>query len=270
MNRLEREKRVLVTALLADGASVRSVERVTGVNRDTVLRVLVEVGDHCHRLLDERLQRLTFAALEVDELWSFVYKKQRRCTRQDSDKIGDQFVYVAQDPESKLVADFELGKRTEQTTHSFLSRLSGRVSGSLQVSTDGFAAYKRAVPRYFGPDAHFMQIIKTFASEGTPQHPYQPPQCVGTDRVWVQGFPQREYATTSHVEAQNVGCRMAMKRLARLTLCFSKKWDNLLAALRLHFAEFNFVRKHRTLGTCPAVAYGLLDRPMQVADLVPT
>ena len=125
------------------------------------------------------------------------------------------------------------------------------------------------VRQHLGPRVDHMMIIKKYASEGTPQHPYQPARCVGVDRVWVSGSPRPQWTSTSHVEAQNAGLRAAVKRLARLTLAFSKKRENLLAALRLHFAAFNFVRKHRSLKTTPAVAYGVADGPWTMADLVP-
>ncbi len=269
MNVSKRDKQVLAVSMLADGSSVRAVERVTGMHRDSVCRLLVRVGENCASLMDAMFQGLLFDALELDELWSYVHTKQARLRPQDPPTWGDQYCFVAQCPETKLVPCFRLGKRTEETTHAFLSDLSSRVNHDLHVSTDGYTPYRSGVGEHFGPDAHHMMIIKRFVNEGTPERPYQPPHCVGVDRVWVQGYPNIRWTTTSHVEAQNVGVRTAMKRLTRLTLCFSKKWENLLAALRLHFAVFNFVRKHRTLGTTPAYALGLTEESWTVADLVP-
>lgn len=269
MNVLKREKQVLAVSMLADGASVRSVERVLHVHRDTICKLLVRTGKRCQGIMDEELTDLCFNALELDELWSFVYKKQAR-VKDGNPNHGDQFIYVAQCPETKLVPCFRLGKRTPNTTHLFMADLASRVAELRQVSTDGYGAYLDAVAERLGRDVAHMVIIKKYATNGDEdaQRRYSPPHCVGMDRHVVRGYPRLEWSTTSHVEAQNVGCRMACKRLARLTLCFSKKWENLLAALRLHYCEFNFVRKHRTLGTTPAVAAGLTDRPWPIEWLV--
>lgn len=264
-----REKQVLAVSMLADGSSVRAVERVTGMHRDSVLRLLVRVGEHCAEVMDAHFRDLSFNAVELDECWTWVGKKQRQLRPHDPHSFGDAFVYVAQDPETKLVPCFRLGKRNEGTTDAFLADLASRVNHNLQVATDGFAPYRSLVRRNFGPTCDHMMIIKKFVSEGTPERPYQPPHCVGVDRVWIQGSPDIRWSSTSHVEAQNAGLRTAVRRMTRLTLCFSKKWENLLAALRLHFAVFNFVRKHRSLGTCPAFACGLIEEPWTIADLMP-
>lgn len=269
VNVLKRDKQVLVTSMLADGCSVRSIERVTGVHRDTVLRLLGRVGKHCQRILDERMQNLRFDALELDELWGFVWKKERSRKPNDPVSWGDQYVFIAQDPVSKLVPQFTLGKRTVETTECFINELSSRVLGGVQLSTDGFSAYRAAIRRAFGSQADYMMVVKTYAADQDELRRYSPPRIAGVDRVWIQGFPRAEWVCTSHVEAQNAGLRTALKRFARLTLCFSKKWENLLAAVRLHFAEFNFVRRHNTLRMTPAMAAGLTDRFWKITDLVP-
>lgn len=267
----QREKQVLAVSMLADGSSVRAVERVTRMHRDSVCRLLVRVGDYCAEVMDTHFQDLMFNALELDELHTTVHTKNRHLRPHDPAEWGDAYCFVAQCPETKLVPCFRLGKRTDETTSAFLADLASRLSPDMrpQVATDGFAPYRGLVRYHLGYDVNHMMIIKKFVSEGTPQHPYQPPHCTGVDRVWVSGFPDPKWTTTSHVEAQNAGLRCAMKRMNRLTLAFSKKWDNLLAALRLHFCAFNFVRKHRSLKTTPCVAFGVTDEPWRMSDLVP-
>lgn len=269
MNVLKRDKQVLAVAMLAEGSSVRAVERVTKVHRDTILRLLVRAGERCDELTREHMQQLCFNALELDEAWTFCVKKQRNCKPGDPATWGDQYVYVAQCPETKVVPYFQLGRRCWSTTQVFVRELRRRLDAPCQLSTDGFGPYRDAVREYFGRDCHYMMIIKKFAAESTEVRRYNPPHVVGMDRIWISGSPRGDRACTSHVEAQNAGLRTHTKRLARLTLCCSKKWGNLLAALQLHFAAFNFVRRHTALGTVPAVAAGLIARPWTMADLLP-
>lgn len=269
MNVLKREKRVLVVAMLAEGSSVRAVQRVTQVHPVTILRLLNEVGDHCQQLMDEHLQNLQCDALELDEAWTFVHKKESRRRPGDPGTCGDQYVYVAQDQVSKVIPCFRLGRRTHETTAAFLADLRGRVAGTPQLNTDGFAAYRTLVPHFFGRGIHFVQIIKSFAADLAEFRRYAPPKVTGVQRVTVQGSPRVDWSTTSHVEAQNVGLRTHVRRLSRLTLCFSKKWENLLAALRLHFATFNFVRRHNSVGMAPALAARIIKKSWTMADLVP-
>jgi len=267
--KLNREKEVMIAKMLSDGSSIRSVERVTEIHRDTILRVLHRIGEHCESVMNSHFQSLIFNALEIDEAWTFLRKKERNCTPMDFD-AGDRYVYIAQDPETKLIPLFSVGRRTEETTNEFITELASRVHPEIQLSTDGFQAYRPAIAKAFGPNANYMQIVKKFHEKPSEEtRKYSPPSFVGVDRVWVSGSPSIHWMSTSHVEAQNTGLRTALRRMARLTLCFSKKFENLLAALRLHFAVFNFVRKHATLKTCPAHACGLIEEPWRVSDLVP-
>lgn len=270
VNRLNPEKQALAVAMLADGASIRSTERVTRIHRDTLCRLLVRVGENCQKLMDERFQGLVFNALELDEIWGYVAKKQRHVKPDDPTTFGDAYCFIAQCPQTKVVPCFMLGKRTFETTDRFMAKLAGRVNHDLQLSTDAWGPYRQTIAESFGPEADYMMVVKKYAQDAANERTYGPPRCVGIDHVWVQGSPTPSLTSTSHVEAQNVGLRMAVRRLSRLTLCFSKRFENLLAALRLHFAEFNFVRKHRTLGTAPAVAAGLVSRPWTIRDLLPT
>ena len=269
MNVLKRDKKVLVVSMLADGMSVRAVQRVLGVHPVTTLRLLNRVGDYCQSRMDEYLTDLCVESLELDEAWSFVFKKERNRQPGESELWGDQYVFVAQDSLTKVIPCFHLGRRDYANTAQFLKDLTKRVVSCEQVSTDGFGAYRHLVPQYFGRHVAFMQIIKKYAADHDAERRYSPPRVAGVDRVWVQGMPRGDRACTSHVEAQNVGLRTHCKRLSRLTLCFSKKWENLLAALRLHFAAFNFVRKHQSLGMAPALSAGIIGSGWTMADLVP-
>lgn len=268
MNILKREKQVTVISLLCEGMSIRSVERITGIHRDTIIRLMVRVGQNCQRIMDERMRNLRIESLEADELWGYVAKKQKHVRPEDSREFGDAYTFVGLDADTKLVAWFTTGKRDESTTHEFVAELADRVVGRVQITTDGWPAYRTTVPAYFGHRADFEQLIKVYG-ESPDEHRYSPPTVIRTENVWVQGAPRTDRISTSYVERNNLTIRMHVRRLTRLTNAFSKKLANLKAAMAMHFAWYNFVRIHKALRATPAMAAGLVGSLWTIADLLP-
>ena len=269
MNTLPKEKQLSIIAALVEGNSIRSTERMTGVHRDTIMRLLVSVGQRCASLMDARMNNLRCRSVQVDEVWTFVQKKQRRVRSNESDaEIGDQYVFVAIDADSKLVPTFEVGKRDGATALSVMTDLSRRVSRRIQLTTDGFNAYVGGVEESFGADVDYAQLIKEFGPEDPDRARYAPPVVIGVTQVVVNGFPNREDISTSYIERQNLTLRMMCRRFTRLTNAFSKKLENLKAALALHFAYYNFCRVHMTLRVTPAMAAGVTDRVWRIDDLL--
>ncbi|MGO9209090.1 MAG: IS1 family transposase [Terracidiphilus sp.] len=270
MNALKIDKKTAVISSLLEGNSVRSTERMTGVHRDTICRLLVEVGDHCTTLLDERMRNLRCQYVQCDEIWTYVGKKQKRVREDDPPEAGDQWVFVALDAETKLVPVFTVGKRTEETTWYFMQELAERLTTRIQLTTDGFHFYRRQVEDAFGEDVDFAQLVKLYGDFG--QHDseskYSPNPIVEVISKVRQGDPDPDHICTSHVERQNLTMRMAMRRFTRLTNAFSKKLTNLKAACALHFAHYNFVRVHSSLRVTPAMAAGLTDHVWPLSSLV--
>ncbi len=269
MNVLKRDKQVAVVSMLCEGCSIRSVERITGVHRDTIMRLLVRVGEHCARILDEKLRGVHSTSIQADEIWAFVGKKQKQLRPGDPADFGDQFVFLAMDADSKVVLSHTVGKRNTATAIQLMRDLSSRVVGRVQLSTDGFNGYRIAVPHAFNGRADYMQVVKHYAAPTDGKHRYSPPTVVSITRLWVQGFPRQDRISTSYVERQNLTIRMQLRRLTRLTNAFSKKLANLKAALNLHFAWYNFVRIHKTLRMTPAMAAGVVDTLWSIEDLIP-
>ena len=259
MNILSPEKKLSVIAALVEGNSVRSTERMTGVHRDTICRLLVETGDHCAEIMDSTMRNLRCQYVQCDEIWTFVGKKARQIQYGDSVELGDQWVFVAMDEPTKLIPVFTVGKRNEETTWYFLNELAERVSTRMQITTDGFVFYRRMVPETFGTDVDFAQLVKLYGEWG--QHDaegkYSPSRIVEVISKVREGEPEPRHICTSHVERQNLTMRMAMRRFTRLTNAFSKKLTNLKAACALHFAHYNFVRVHSSLRVTPAMAAGI-------------
>jgi IS1 family transposase len=265
----DRQKQVLHTLL--EGSSIRSTERLTGVHRDTICRLLVNFGQRCREFMDSRLRGLTLDHIEVDEIWTFVAKKQARLTPDEKAEcfdVGDMYLWTCLDAETKLVASFLVGKRSADNARRLMKDLASRLvfPGShasdphawqaggyiqiTQISTDGFSAYPEAVDLAFGPYAKYGQIIKDYRNANQPGR-YAPPEMVGTERKAVYGLrPTEEWTIcTSHVERHNLTIRTLMKRFTRLCLGFSKKLENLEAACAMFLAYYNFYWRTRKPGT---------------------
>jgi IS1 family transposase len=252
--------------MLSEGNSIRSIERITGIHRDTIMRLGVRVGEACGQMMDETMRNLPCSKIEVDEIWGYVGKKQRQVNAEDTaNGLGDAWTFVAIDPESKAVPTFAVGKRDFETTNLFIDDLSQRMKNRIQLSSDGLKHYAAAVERGFGVDVDYGQIVKTYRTSET-EGRYSPPQIESVKRTMLVGEPHR--VSTSLIERQNLTMRMHCRRLTRLTNAFSKKLENFKAAVALHFAYYNFVKVHSSIRMTPSMALGVSSRLWTVADLV--
>jgi transposase-like protein/IS1 family transposase len=255
---------------LLEGCSIRSTERMTGLNRNTIMSLLAVAGARCAKLMDERMRGLKCKFVESDEIWCFVNKKQKRVRKDDPAEFGDAWVFVAIDADTKLIPSFVVGKRSAATTKAFISDLAGRVNGRMQLTTDGFRFYVDAVEQSFGSEIDFAQLIKLYGDYG--QHDsetkYSPSSIIEIISKIKQGNPDPERISTSYVERQNLTMRMAMRRFTRLTNAFSKKVENLQAAVALHFAYYNFCRVHKTLRVTPCMEAGLTGHVWTIGELL--
>jgi IS1 family transposase len=268
MNRLNLARRIQVINCLVEGNSIRSTERMTGTHRDTIMRLLAEVGAGCERILNERMRDLACRRLQVDEVWSFVAKKQRHLTAGDDPRrVGDVWTFVALDADTKLVPCYRIGKRDLPTASAFLADLSDRLVNRVQLSSDALAAYVEATELAFGADVDYGQIVKAYEAEPIGPGRYSPPHVVSADRMPIAGAPELAHISTSFIERQNLTMRMSMRRFTRLTNAFSKKVANHEAAVALHFMHYNFVRIHQTLRVSPAMAAGVTDRLWSIEDI---
>ena len=269
MNRLPLARRVQIIGALVEGNSIRSVERMTDTHRDTVMRLMVEVGTGCAKLQDETMRDLPCKRIQVDEIWAYVGKKQRQVTREDDkNRVGDQWTFVAIDPDTKLVPTYRVGKRTKPHAIAFISDLSERPANRVQISSDALSSYVDAVEQAFGADVDYGQAVKFYEAEPIGPGRYSPPKVIRQERHAIAGAPDRKHISTSLIERQNLTMRMSMRRFTRLTNGFSKKVENHRAAVALHFAHYNMVRIHSKLRTSPAMAAGVSNRLWALDELV--
>jgi IS1 family transposase len=269
-NALSKDKQVAVIGALAEGSSIRSIERLTGVHRDTIMRLGVRVGKGCAMLMDSKMQDLDCNYLQFDELWGFIGKKERHVSVDDNPELGDVWTFCAIDSETKLVPSFKVGKRTHATTTEFVQDVASRMRHRVQVSSDAMHLYVEAMELAFGADVDYGQCVKVYLHDAA-QHPerkYSAPHFASAVRRPITGSPEMELVSTSHIERLNATTRLHMRRLTRLTLAFSKKLENFEAAVGLHFAYYNFVKRHNTLRCTPAMAAGVERDFWSVADLV--
>ena len=266
------DKALLAIQLLIEGTSVRSVERVTQLHRDTILRLLVLAGERCIALMDTQMRNLRCQRIQSDEIWSFVTKKQRNVRTDDPDEFGDAWVFVAIDADTKLIPSYVVGKRNRETTYQFLTDLRDRLAEEhrFQITTDGFVFYRRGVEDVFAGQADFAQITKIYGDYG--QHDaagrYSPSPMIDTIVKIRDGRPDPRHISTSYVERQNLTIRVAIRRFTRLTNAFSKKLDNHKAACALHFAYYNFCRIHKSLRVTPAMEAKLTDHIWTLRELL--
>jgi len=256
MNVLPITKKAQILSLLVEGMSVRSIERITGTHRDTIIRLLISAGEIARDVLDTQMQNLVIKRLQVDEIWTFVAKKEKRLKALDPEEFGDQYVFVALDPDTKLIPAFRVGKRNGQLARSFMMELKVRIRNIFQLSTDSFSAYRDAVDRVFGEDIHYAQIHKSYSTPPNVVNSavrYSPGSICAIQIVPITGSPVKEHISTSLVERQNLTMRMSMRRFTRLSNAFSKRLRSLEAALALHFYWYNFIRIHRSLRVTPAM-----------------
>ncbi len=268
-NILPIDKKIAVISNLVEGASIRSVERITGIHRDTIMRLGVKVGETCSKILDEECRGLNSTKIQVDEIWGYVGKKARNCLPGEIDK-GDVWTWVAVDAETKLVPCFTIGGRTLDTARAFVNDLAPRLNNRVQISSDGLSAYIEAIKEGFGYDVDYGQIVKTYTSSPnkSPETRYSPGKMKFTTKKVIEGNPDSRHISTSYIERQNLTIRMHNRRMTRLTNAFSKKIENFSAAMALHFAYYNFVKRHGTLRCTPAMAAGIADGFWSVGDLV--
>jgi IS1 family transposase len=268
-NVLNTDKQIAVISALAEGSSIRSIERMTGIHRDTIMRLGVRVGQGCTAMMDAKMRDLFCSRLELDEIWGFVGKKERHIRQGDDPQVGSVWTWCAIDADTKLVPAFHVGDRGRMAAHAFVQDIASRMRNRVQISTDGLGDYISAIENAFGADVDYAQIIKTYGrDETTDDRRYSAPEFVSSEKKIVAGNPDVKLISTSYVERLNATTRLHMRRLTRLTLAFSKKRENFAAAVGLHFAYYNFVRRHNTLRCTSAMAAGIAPSFWTVGDLL--
>ena len=271
MNRLDSATRCRVVAALVEDCSVRATVRMTGVAKNTIQKLLIELGAACSAYQDRVLRDLPCKRVQVDECWAFCYAKAKNVTPDIAAKnpfAGDVWTWAAIDADTKLIPSWIIGPRDGVTARIFVNDLAGRLADRIQLTSDGLKAYLGAVEHAFRGDVDYAQLVKVYGETSEGQKRYSPAECVGCERHTVVGYPDSEHISTSFIERANLTMRMGMRRFTRLTNGFSKKIENHTAAVALHMMHYNFVRIHTTLRTTPAMAAGVTSKLWEIADII--
>ena len=269
MNRLSNDDRAKILHMLCEGMSIRAITRLTGASKNTVSKLLINAGKACAAFHDANVRDVKAKRVQVDEIWSFTYAKQKNvATAKDAPEgAGDTWTWTALDADSKLIVSYLVGGRDAEYAMWFMDDLRTRLANRVQLTSDGHRAYLEAVEGAFGADVDYAQLVKMYGPTITTPGRYSPAECTGAKKVRVMGSPNPADVSTSYVERQNLTMRMHMRRFTRLTNAFSKKVDNHAHAVALHMMYYNFVRIHKTLRVTPAMAAGVADRLWEIADI---
>jgi IS1 family transposase len=275
VNRLSTEQRARIIGCLTEGNSIRATVRLTGAAKNTITKLLLNLGSACSDYQDRTLRNLTCQRIQVDEIWSFVGAKKANVKPGHNPDFGDAWTFVAIDPDTKLVPSWYVGQRDADDAYTILSDLRGRLAGPMQLSTDGHQMYLSATADAFGPDLDYAMVVKKFKAQPKPENTkYSPSPVKSVTIKKVSGSPDPAHISTSLVKRQNLTIRMSMRRFTRLTNAFSKKLENLTAAVSLHFMYYNFARPRQTLTkaadgvkTTPAMGAGVADHVWSLTEI---
>ena len=244
---------------------------MTGVAKKTVMRLLVEVGDVCADYQNEVFQNLKCKRLQLDEMWSWIYCKEKHRTEEiakEHPDAGDIWLWTAIDSDTKLVPCWMLGGRDAGVAKEFVDDLASRLRYKVQLTTDGHKPYVEAIENAFGCNIDYSVLQKIYGYPQEKDTRYSPAQCIGVEIKPISGNPDPAHISTSYVERQNWTVRTKMRRYTRLSNGFSRKLRNHEAATALNYFSYNFIQIHRTLRISPAMAAGVSQTLWSVEDLV--
>ena len=270
MNKLDPAKRVQILSMLCEGSSMNSIARVADVSPNTVAKLLEEAGRACEAFHDRTVRNVQSKRVQCDEIWSFCYAKQKNVEKAKAapEGSGDLWTWTALDADTKLIIGYLCGGRDAGYANEFIQDVADRLTGRIQLTTDGHKAYLDAVEASFGAEIDYAQLVKLYGDAPGPAGRYSPADCTGIKKTRIEGRPDKDYISTSYVERQNLNFRMGMRRFTRLTNAFSKKVEPHYAMVCLYTVFHNFVRMHKTLRCTRAMAAGLTTKLWSMADLV--
>ena len=270
MNKSSPERRAQILGMMVEGVSIRAISRMTGASKNTIVKLLADAGNACSEYQDRTLVNLPCKRIQADEIWSFVYSKQKNVPKEKRGQfgIGDVWTWTTICADTKLVPSWYVGMRDAESAHHIMQDVAKRLSSRVQLTTDGFHCYLDAVNAAFGGDIDYAMLVKMYGTDPMGERNYSPSICLSAESRIIRGNPDREHINTSYVERQNLNIRMGVRRFTRLTNAFSKKVENHIHALSIYFMHYNFVRIHQTTRVTPAMAAGVTDTLWSLDDMV--
>jgi len=270
MNKLSREARAQILGMMVEGVSIRAISRLTGASKNTIAKLLEDAGQAFSDYQDRTLRALTCKRVQVDEIWCFVYAKQKNVATAKAapEGAGDIWTWTAIDADTKLIPSWYVGARDAYAAQAFIGDLASRVSNRMQLTSDGHKPYLEAVEQSLGAGVDYAMLVKVYGEPVGAVGRYSPGECVSTEQRRVEGRPDPAHVSTSYAERQNLSMRMGTRRFTRLTNAFSKKAVNHAHSVAIYFMHYNFVRIHTTIRCTPAMAAGVTGQLWELADMV--
>ncbi len=270
MNKLSREARAQILGMMVEGVSIRAISRMTGASKNTIAKLLEDAGEAFSDYQDRTLRGLTCKRVQVDEIWCFVYAKQKNVATAKAapEGAGDIWTWTAIDADTKLIPSWYVGARDAYAAQAFIGDLASRVSNRMQLTSDGHKPYLEAVEQSLGAGVDYAMLVKVYGEPVGAVGRYSPGECVSTEQRRVEGRPDPAHVSTSYAERQNLSMRMGTRRFTRLTNAFSKKAVNHAHSIAIYFMHYNFVRIHTTIRCTPAMAAGVSKTLWELADMV--
>jgi IS1 family transposase len=269
MNKLPAGKRTQILGMMVEGVSIRAISRMTNASKNTIVKLLANAGQACSEYQDKVLRNLPCKRIQADEIWSFVYPKQKNVPQEMRGQlgVGDVWTWTALCADTKLIASWYVGRRDAHAAYEFMTDLAGRLTSRVQLTTDGHGAYLSAVDSAFARDIDYAMLVKKYGQAPEAEKRYRPAVCVGCERQVIRGHPDPAHISTSYVERQNLSMGMGMRRFTRLTNAFSKKLENHMHALSIYFMHYNFVRIHQSLRCTPAMEASVSDHVWSIEEI---
>lgn len=270
MKQLSKEQRVAVIRCLVEGNSIRSTVRITGVSKNAIQKLTIDLGNAVLDFQDRTLRNISSKRVQCDEIWNFCYAKDKNLpdSMKNRDDVGSIWTWTAMDADTKLIFSWRLGSRDASTGYTFMHDVRKRLLNRVQLTTDGHKVYLGAVEEAFGGDVDYAQLVKIYGEDKPAESRYSPGKCLGAEKREMVGQPDQAHISTSFAERQNLNIRMQNRRYTRLTNAFSKKADMLAYSIAITFMYHNFVRVHQTLRSTPAMKAGVADRKWDIGDMV--
>lgn len=269
MNKLSTAKRVQIISALVEGNSLRATARMNDVAFNTVLKLLPQIGKACAEYQDRVFKNLPCKRVQMDEIFSFCYAKDKNLPEELQGKFGfgSVWTWMAICADTKLVPCWLVGGRSSEYAIKFVNDLAGRLANRVQLTSDGHRPYILAVENAFGSEVDYSMLVKLYTGDSAGEGKYSPGECCGTRTATILGNPDPIHVSTSYAERQNLTMRMSMRRFTRLTNGFSKKIENHEHSIALHYMHYNFARIHKTLRVTPAMAAGVSDHVWSIEEI---
>ncbi len=270
MKKLDDKTRAQILHMLVEGNSLKATARIANVSRNTVDKLLRDVGSACLDYQDKVLRDLPCKRVQFEGIWSFVYARQKNeyDAATASDGTGDIWTWTSICADTKLVPCWHVGDRGAYSAKLFMDDLAGRLNQTIELTTDGHRSNLEAVENALHGNVGYAQLVELYGdAPNSKQQLHSPKVCTGRKKTQINGKPDLKHGSTCYVERQNLTMHISLRRFTYLTDAFRKKVENHMHAISLHYMYYNFSRLHHTLKVTPAIEAGVANHVWSLEEI---